>query len=236
MSAQQTPLHRTLEAIPDPARRAELAKWAAEHGVAPEDPLWAALRLTILSDHWSRQNVAALQKSAEAVRKEIEAASEQAIFTVANQARAAAEESRQAIQETLTRLVTQVGLNLDRETTQAIRRAESGGWWGWTAAVSAAVLTGSLMGLLAVAGPTWVDRLRGFAPEASPAYQLGADLMARWDRLDEAQQRQVAGILGWMLVPRSTPLQEAPVKVRPLVETPAAKPPPESPPQGTGRR
>ena len=207
MTSPDTALGRLLRSIPDPDRRAQLAQWVAEYEVSPHDPALSMVHLTLLSDQWADERLAQQRRATEAATRRIDAETAKALTRISHQTAGATTAATHALHEALAELTTQVSIGMEQQIEQSIRRAESGGTWGWAVAVTSSVITGLLVTLLFVAYPAITDRLRGMDPTESEALALGEDLLARWRRLTAEQQSTVAENLGWSLVPQDTPIR-----------------------------
>lgn len=206
MTRQENRLDRLLRSIQDPQFRAEIAAWVAEHEVSPDDPSLGFLHLTLLSEHWLDQKIEVQGRATESASRRIDAETKKALTTIAHQTAGATAAANNAIHETLADLSTQVGIDFEQLAEKAVRRAESGGVWGWTVAVVSSVAVGVVVATLIFAHPALIDRLQGIEPGERQAVELGGDLLARWHRLNSDQQQLVAETLGWTLVPKKTAL------------------------------
>lgn len=96
-SGQPTPLAGVLIAVPDADYRSRLAQWAAENRVQPNDPLWAVLHLTLLSDQWLGESLRRQEAAATAAREMIQAELKSTENTLVGQALKAVCEGREEI-------------------------------------------------------------------------------------------------------------------------------------------
>lgn len=204
-----TRLAQTIARLKDPDRGAQLAQLAAEQQVRPDDPLWAALEITLLGEQWSRENVAALERAANAIRDQITAATAQSKQQVLDRALAASRESEKAIEQALNRLAVETGYEIQSHAQRAIREVSVGGWRGWAMPILAAVVVGVVATGVTPLAAKFAEQRFGMSQEDREALQTGRAFDRTWYSLSPAEQDQVLTLLKWKSAEEATPPKSA---------------------------